>query len=125
MWSMNLSQGGLAVRTGKWLGLLALVCIGSGCCSHPGVFQQLEHAMQTVQSFYDPLIKETAGDNDRIKLAVVAADTTLLLAAELQNQWCPDPDQARQVELQAQNSQKLAREAGVIAAAAGADTSGN
>jgi hypothetical protein len=113
------------VSTGRWLGLLALVCIGSGCCSQPGVFWQVEKAMQTVQSFYDPLIRETVGDNDRLQLAVVAADTTLLLAAELQNQWCPDADQARQLELQAQNSQKLAREAGVMAAATGAETSGN
>jgi hypothetical protein len=112
------------VSTGKWLWLMALICIGSGCCSHPGVFQQVENSLQTVQSFYDPLVKETVGDNEKVKLAVVAADTTLLLAAELQKQWCPDPDQANQLELQAQNSQKLAQEAGITMAAP-ADGSGN
>jgi hypothetical protein len=51
--------------------------------------------------------------NDKVRRAVVAADTTLLLAGELQTQWCPPGSAVKQVELQAAEAQKLAAEAGV------------
>ncbi len=66
-----------------------------------------------MQSFYDPLIQELTGHNDLVQQAVVAADTALLLAGELQQQWCPDPGKAQQLELQTGAAQKLAQEAGV------------
>jgi len=47
---------------------------------------------------------------------VVVADTTLLLAGELQSQWCPDPAQTEQLALQTREAQSLAEAAGVKAA---------
>jgi hypothetical protein len=84
----------------------------SGCCSNPGVFNKLEHSFKTVQSYYDPLLAEDL-TNDKVRQAVVAADSTLLLAGELQAQWCPPAEAVKQVELQAEEAQNLAREAGV------------
>jgi hypothetical protein len=45
----------------------------------------------------------------------VAADTTLLLAGELQAQWCPPLAAVKQVELQTAEAKQLAAEAGVQA----------
>ena len=44
----------------------------------------------------------------RLRQAVVAADTTLLLAGELQRQWCPDPQKTEQLELQTQEAKARA-----------------
>jgi hypothetical protein len=98
--------------------LLALIGL-SGCCSYPGVFNKVHRSMVAVQDFYGPLLQGEWEQNDKVRLAVVAADTTLLLAGELQKQWCPDPGQAQQLELQAQQATKLAQEAGVAAAGNG------
>ena len=91
---------------------IALGGLVSGCCSNPGVFQKLEHSLKTVQGYYEPLVGEDLM-NDKVRRAVVAADTTLLLAAELQAQWCPPVSAVKQVELQTAEAQKLAAEAGV------------
>ncbi len=96
----------------RWVVLLALICL-SGCCCYPGLFEKVHQSMVAVQDFYGPLLQGEWELNDQVRRAVVAADTTLLLAAELQKQWCPDPDQAKQLELQAQEAKKLAQEAGV------------
>jgi hypothetical protein len=101
----------------RWLAVLAGTALLSGCCSHPGVFQKLERSLKTVQSYYDPLLKEDLM-NDKMRRAVVAADTTLLLAGELQTQWCPPPEAVKQVELQVEEAQKLAQEAGLREAGA-------
>jgi hypothetical protein len=100
----------------RWALVFILVGL-SGCCSHPGVFDKLHQSMVAVQNFYGPLTEGLLEQNDKVHMAVVAADTTLLLAGELQQQWCPDPEQAAQVELQAKQAQNLAQEAGVAAAA--------
>jgi hypothetical protein len=102
----------------KWAAIIALAGLLCGCCSHPGVFQQVERSFKAVQDYYGPLVEELEGDlmNDKVRRAVVAADTTLLLAAELQAQWCPPVQAAEQLELQAAEAQKLAEEAGVQAA---------
>jgi hypothetical protein len=94
-----------------------LLWLAAGCCSNPEIFQKVHHSLETVQGFYDPLIQEIYRQDDRVRLAVVAADTTLLLAGELQQQWCPDPGKAQQLELQTSAAQRLAQEAGVPAAA--------
>ena len=99
----------------RWAVLLGLICL-AGCCSHPGLFDQVHSSLVTVQNFYDPLLQGDWEQNDLVRKAVVAADTTLLLAGELQKQWCPDPDQAKQLELQAQEAKNLAQDAGVAAA---------
>lgn len=93
---------------------MALVGLVGGCCSNPGVFQKLEHSLKTVQGYYEPLISEDLM-NDKVKLAVVAADTTLLLIGELQTQWCPPVEAVKQVELQTAEAKQLAAEAGVQA----------
>jgi hypothetical protein len=100
------------MRIFRWLVVFALLCL-SGCCAHPGLFDQVHRSMATVQAFYGPLLAGEWERNEQMRRAVVAADTSLLLAAELQKQWCPDPGQAAQLELQARQAQKLAREAGV------------
>lgn len=100
-----------------WLPLL-LLWLAAGCCSNPEIFQKVRTSMETVQTFYGPLIQGDLSQNEPLKRAVVAADTTLLLAGELQKQWCPDQSQASQLELQTTEAQKLAQEAGVAAAAA-------
>ena len=104
------------MRKGRWLWVAALVWLTGGCCAHPGLFQKLHDSMVMVQGFYEPLIAKDLNRNEIARQAVVAADTSLLLAAELQQQWCPNPDQAKQVELQAQEAKKLAREVGVVEA---------
>ena len=107
------------MREKRWFCLPALLLwLMSGCCGQPGIFQKVHQSLLTVQSFYDPLVQEVNGQDERIRRAVVAADTTLLLAGELQKQWCPDPGQAQQLELQTGEAQKLAQEAGVPGAAA-------
>lgn len=96
------------MRENRWLWVAALVCLSGGCCGHPGVFQKIHDSMVTVQHFYDPLIQQNLGKNGVVLQAMVAADTTLLLASELQQQWCPNPDKAKQLELQTQAAKKLA-----------------
>ncbi len=105
------------MKKGKWLLLAALLLgLAGGCCSQPDLFQKVHQSLETVQGYYGPLVQECVGQDGRVQRAVVAADTTLLLAGELQRQWCPDPNQAKQLELQTTEAQKLAQEAGVAAA---------
>jgi len=80
------------------------------------VFQKIHASMVTVQHFYDPLISRDIDRGELVQQAMVAADTTLLLASELQQQWCPNPGEAEQLELQAQAAKRLAQEAGVVEA---------
>lgn len=99
-----------------WLPALGL-WFAAGCCANPEVFQKVQGSLETVQNFYGPLVQQDLSQDERLQRAVVAADTTLLLAGELQRQWCPDPGKAKQLELQVGEAQKLAQEAGVPAAA--------
>ena len=98
-----------------WLTLLLLGLV-AGCCDHPEIFQRVQGSLQTVQSFYGALTQQDLSQDEGLKRAVVAADTTLLLAGELQRQWCPEPGKAQQLELQTSEAQKLAQEANVPAA---------
>ena len=97
--------------------VLALVLMG-GCCQNPGVFQKVQHSLDTVQSYYTPLLNEEWHKDDRLRRAVVAADTTLLLAGELQRQWCPAAGKVEQLELQTKEARAKAQEAGVKEAGA-------
>jgi len=102
---------------GKILGVSGLfLTLLAGCCQHPGLFQKVRQSLDTVQGYYGPLLAEEWQQNEQLRRAVVAADTTLLLAGELQRQWCPDPGQTEQLELQVREAQALARDAGVKAA---------
>lgn len=106
------------MRKKSWFCLAALLLwLVAGCCDHPEIFQKVQGSLQTVQSFYGPLTQQDLSQNEGLKRAVVAADTTLLLAGELQRQWCPEQGKAQQLELQVSEAQKLAQEAGVPAAA--------
>jgi hypothetical protein len=109
------------MRRGRWLWVAALAWLSGGCCAYPGLFEKVHESMVTVQRFYEPLIKQDLDRNEIARQAVVAADTTLLLAAELQEQWCPNPNEAGQLELQACEAKKLAREAGVVEVGASQD----
>jgi hypothetical protein len=109
------------MRKIRWLGVAVLVWLSSGCCAHPGLFEKVHESMTTVQRFYDPLVQLDSGGTGIVQQAVVAADTTLLLAAQLQQQWCPNTDNAKQLDLQAQEAKKLAQEAGVTEAGAAPD----
>jgi hypothetical protein len=93
-----------------WFWLLAVVWLAAGCCSHPGGFDQVRRSLTTVQSFYGDLLQETEW-SDQVRQAVVAADTTLALAGELERQWCPAPGLADQLELQTRQAQKMAEAA--------------
>ncbi len=110
------------MRIIRWLVIVALLCL-YGCCSQPGVFQKAAGSLEAVQSFYDTLVQDM-DRNEQWRLAVVAADTTLLLAGELQEKWCVEPQQARQLELQTRQAQELAKQAG-IAAPGAAGAAGN
>jgi hypothetical protein len=103
----------------KSLGALSLALVlAAGCCQNPGLFQKVQRSMETVQSYYGPLLGEQWQNDEKMRRAVVAADTTLLLAGELQNQWCPEAGQTQQLELQVQEAKTLAQDAGVKAAGA-------
>ena len=105
------------MRKKRWLALAALLWLVAGCCDHPEIFQKVQGSLETVQSYYGPLVQQDLSKSDSLKRAVVAADTTLLLAGELQRQWCPDQGKTQQLELQVGEAQKQAQEAGVPAAA--------
>lgn len=98
------------------LSTLLMLGLEVGCCSHPEVFAKARTSLETVQSFYGSLLEGDLSQDAKLQLAVVAADTTLLLAGELQRQWCPEPNKANQLELQTKEAQNLAQEAGVAAA---------
>ena len=100
------------MKRNGWAGALALLGLLSGCCSQPWVFQKLDRSLKTVQSYYDPLLQGNLQD-EKVRQALVAADTTLLLAGELQSQWCPAPREVEQLELQLSGTEELARKAGV------------
>lgn len=101
----------------KCLGVLGLALVlAAGCCQNPGLFQKVQRSLETVQSYYSPLLEEQWQQDEKMRRAVVAADTTLLLAGELQSQWCPEPGKAEQLELQTREAQALAKDAGVKAA---------
>lgn len=105
------------MRKQRWFcWAVLLLWLVSGCCAHPEIFQKVHNSLETVQSFYGPLTQQDLGQDERLQRAVVAADTTLLLAGELQRQWCPEQGKAQQLELQVGEAQKLAQEAGVPAA---------
>jgi hypothetical protein len=99
---------------------LALV-LAAGCCQNPGVFQKVQRSLETVQSYYSPLLAEQWQNDEKMRRAVVAADTALLLAGEMQRQWCQDAAQAEQLALQAKEARALAQDAGVKAAGAPSD----
>ncbi len=102
---------------GKFLGVMGLILtLMAGCCQQPGLFQKMQQSLETVQSYYGPLLEEQWQKDEKMRRAVVAADTTLMLAGELQRQWCPDPGKTEQLELQVQEARNLAQEAGVKAA---------
>jgi type II secretory pathway component PulM len=103
-----------------WFLGLALV-LAAGCCQNPGVFQKVQRSLETVQSYYSPLLAEEWQQDERLRRAVVAADTALLLAGELQGQWCPDEGKTEQLALQAKEARALAQDAGVKAAGAPSD----
>jgi type II secretory pathway component PulM len=103
-----------------WFLGLALV-LAAGCCQNPGVFQKVQRSLETVQSYYSPLLAEEWQQDERLRRAVVAADTALLLAGELQGQWCPDAAKTEQLALQAKEARALAQDAGVKAAGAPSD----
>jgi hypothetical protein len=99
------------MRKGGWAGFLALAWLLGGCCGNQGTFQKVEQSFKTVQDYYAPLVQSEMKD-EKVRQAILAADTTLLLAAELQKQWCPDSKAAEQVKLQAEQAAKLAQEVG-------------
>lgn len=101
------------MRKRQWMWVPVLVWL-SGCCAHPGLFQKVRDSLELVQGYYEPLVQAQWNDHEQVRAAVVAADTTLLLAGELQRQWCPDPGKTAQLALQTQEAQKLAQQAGIM-----------
>jgi len=104
---------------GKSWGVLGLILtLMAGCCQQPGLFQKVQQSLETVQGYYGPLLDEQWQNDEKMRRAVVAADTALMVAGELQRQWCPDPGQTEQLQLQTQEARTLAQDAGVKAAGA-------
>jgi hypothetical protein len=97
----------------SWGALGLTLVLAAGCCQNPGIFQKVQRSLEAVQGYYSPLLEKEWQNDERMRRAVVAADTTLLLAGELQKQWCPEASQAEQLELQVKAAQTLARDAGV------------
>ena len=95
-------------------GLLLLL---AGCCDKPGNFGKVQDAVGLVNGFYDPLVAELGAPgsevDNKVKLAVVAADTALGLADAIEKANCPSAGQVEQLELQAKSAQELADQAGV------------
>jgi len=102
----------------KWLAMGAVCLSLGGCCNNPGVFQKLDQSLRLAQAYYEPLLQQDLKD-DRVRRAIVAADTTLLLAAELQAMWCPSGQSVEQLEMQMREARRLAQEAGVKEAGQG------
>lgn len=99
----------------KALLMLLAVFVFAGCCGNPGVFNKVSQSMKSIQFFYDPLVGKYLDDktNTTVQAAVVSADTALAIAGALQDQFCPDPQQVAQLELQAQQAKEQAEKAGV------------
>ena len=97
--------------------LAGLLLLLAGCCGKPGNFGKVQDAVGLVNGFYDPLVAELGSPgsevDNKVKLAVVAADTALGLAAAIEKANCPSAGQVEQLELQAKSAQELADQAGV------------
>lgn len=89
----------------------------AGCCDKPGNFGKVKAAVGLVNGFYDPLVAELGSPgsevDNKVKLAVVAADTALGLADAIEKANCPSAGQVEQLELQSEAAQELADQAGV------------
>ena len=96
------------------IAVLAVALASVGCCGNPGIFGKVNASLKTTQGYYDPLlIKLSVAPIPEVKAAVVAADTALLLAGELQKQWCPSEQAVDQLALQTAEAKKIAEAAGV------------
>lgn len=96
---------------------LVVMLLAAGCCDKPGNFGKVKAAVGLVNGFYDPLVAELGSPgsqvDDKVKLAVVAADTALGLADAIEKAKCASAGQVEQLDLQAQAAQKLADQAGI------------
>jgi hypothetical protein len=101
------------MRKRQWALPLALAGLLWGCATDPTLFPKLQQSLQTVQAYYDPLLKQWGADDEKVQMAVVAADTTLKMISDLQKQWRPDPKAVEQAQLQTAQAVKLAQQAGV------------
>jgi hypothetical protein len=92
--------------------VLLLAAAVAGCCDHPQAFKRAQDSMLIIQGVYDPLVGAYLADqtNGYLKAGLVAADTALALAGQIQAAKCATPQEADQLALQAQQ----------VAAAAGA-----
>lgn len=97
--------------------LMLVLLLLAGCCDKPGNFGKVQGAVELVNGFYDPLVAQLGSPGsdveDKVKLAVVAADTALGLADAIEKVKCASAGQVEQLALQAQAAQKLADQAGV------------
>lgn len=84
-----------------------------GCCSNPGVFDKINSNVKKVQTYYDPLVAkvQNATGSGKVapvaaiaKEALVASDTVLLLAGELQTMNCPPEGKVEQLDLQTEQA---------------------
>ncbi|MBM4301635.1 MAG: hypothetical protein FJ121_08910 [Deltaproteobacteria bacterium] len=97
--------------------LAGLLILLTGCCDKPGNFGKVKGAVGLVNGFYDFLVGQLGSPgsqvDDKVRLAVVAADTALALADVIEKQKCASAGQIEQLDLQAQAAQELAGQAGV------------
>jgi hypothetical protein len=99
--------------------LLVLVTITAlllvGCCDNRAAVKTGQAAIGAVQTFYDPLVGKYLDDktNQTVGLAVVSADTALLLAGAIQDGYCASQGEQEQLKLQTKTAEELAAAAGI------------
>ncbi len=102
----------------QWAWPILLAGMLAGCASDPTLIPKLEQSLQTVQAYYEPMLKQWGANDAKVQMAVVAADTTLKMLGDLQKQRHPDPKAVEQAQLQTAQAVKLAQQAGVKEAGA-------
>lgn len=82
--------------------ILAIVVMFTGCCKNPGVFAKIQKSEQMVQQAYYTASGQMEGisTDQYVALGGMAADLSLALASQLQQQWCPSEKEVEALEKQ-------------------------
>jgi hypothetical protein len=67
----------------RWVFLGLALVLAAGCCRNPGLFQKVQRSLDTVQSYYSPLLEKEWQNDEKMRRAVVAADTMTNVTVEV------------------------------------------